>query len=180
MSSTKQIWIALIRAIGGATHGKMSMAHLREGCSAAGLADVKTVLATGNVIFASDKTEAEISAILDRVIAAHGLKNEVFLRRPDALRTSLAANPFPEAAAERPSRMLISFMKRGATANEITAACAYAGPERIALIGRDAFIDYADDIGTSKLTPVRLEKLLGQSGTARNWNTVLKLVQAAT
>ncbi len=180
MSETSQIWIALIRAIGGATHKKMSMTQLREACSEAGLADVRTVLATGNVIFRSSLQQHDIAAILDRVIAQHGLQNEVFLRRPDALRASLAVNPFPDAASGRPSRMLISFMKRAAFPSEAEAADAYEGPERIALHGLDAFIDYGEDIGTSQLTPVRLEKLLGQSGTARNWNTVLRLVKAAT
>ena len=41
--------------------------------------------------------------------------------------------------------------------------------------GREVFIDYLDSVGRSKLTPARLERLLGQPGTARNWNTLAKL-----
>lgn len=174
------IWIALIRAIGGSTHKKMSMTQLRAACEDAGFEDVRTVLATGNVVFRSDKSQTDIHAILDGVMAQHGLANEVFLREPLELQACLAADPFPDASTERPSRMLVSFMKRAPRDAEIAAASGYGGPERIALHGTEAFIDYGDEIGTSKLTPVLLEKLLGQSGTARNWNTVLKLVKAAT
>jgi uncharacterized protein (DUF1697 family) len=54
-----------------------------------------------------------------------------------------------------------------------------AGPERVAAEGRHLYIHYADGIGRSKLTTARIEKALGTRGTARNWNTVLKLRDAA-
>jgi uncharacterized protein (DUF1697 family) len=37
---------------------------------------------------------------------------------------------------------------------------------------------YPDGIGTSKLTNAIIERKLGMNGTARNWNTVLKLAAA--
>ena len=50
----------------------------------------------------------------------------------------------------------------------------YHGPERIAVVRDHAYIVYPDGAGSSKLTPALLGRPLGQ-GTARNWNTVLKL-----
>ena len=37
---------------------------------------------------------------------------------------------------------------------------------------------YPDGQGNSKLTNAVIERKLGTSGTARNWNTVLKLADA--
>jgi uncharacterized protein (DUF1697 family) len=40
---------------------------------------------------------------------------------------------------------------------------------------RHAYIYYPDGAGNSKLTPRLIETKLETRGTARNWNTVLKL-----
>ncbi|HYB00575.1 MAG TPA: hypothetical protein VED37_10205, partial [Ktedonobacteraceae bacterium] len=53
----------------------------------------------------------------------------------------------------------------------------YNGPEEIHIIGQEAFIYYPEGIGRSKLTNTLLEKKLKTAGTARNWNTILKLQQ---
>lgn len=169
-------WIALIRAIGPLTHKKMSMAQLRAGCVAAGFTDVRTILATGNVVFASDLPESENHQMLTSVIAAHDLHNDVFLRRPKDLRQVVSEDPFPEASIERPNHMLVLFMATSPSPAHIAAVEGFDGPERINVRGREAYIDYRDGVGKSKLTPVRLERLLGQPGTARNWNTIKKLI----
>ena len=44
--------------------------------------------------------------------------------------------------------------------------------------GRELYIVYPDGIGRSKLTNQLIERMLGTRGTARNWNTVLKLAAA--
>lgn len=173
------VWIALIRAIGGATHAKMSMAQLRAGCEAQGFADVQTVLATGNVIFRSDLPEPQVKSRLVRVMADHGLANAVFLRRPDDLRAAIAANPFPERVAANASNLLILFMETAPDLPAHAQPAGHAGPERVQLIGREALIDYPETIGQSKLTADRLERHFGQPGTARNWNTVQRLLAAA-
>lgn len=171
-------WIALIRAIGGATHARLSMSRLREASLAAGLGDVRTVLATGNLIFASARPEADLHQTLTAIIAAHGLgpAQEVFLRRPDELRTAVSQNPYPAAAQNRPSRLLIHALKHPPQPDNIKAVQAWPGPELCQVVGREVFIDYQDGIGTSKLTPKMLDRLLGQTGTARNWNTMARLI----
>lgn len=181
MAGSDQTWIALIRAIGGPTHALMSMADLRQASLAAGLGEVRTVLATGNLIFASLRPEAELHGLLTGVMAAHGLgpAQAVFLRRPEDLRAAVAANPFPEAARDRPSRLLIHALQSNPAPECRTALEAWRGPELCAVIGREVFIDFLDGIGTSNLTPAVLDRLLGQTGTARNWNTVAKLIAAS-
>lgn len=177
MNSQEKSWIGLIRAIGPLTHKKMSMAQLRMGCAEAGFKDVRTVLATGNIIFTTDLPRTEIGKRLADVIASHDLQNEAFLRRPNDLKRVLSEDPFPDAARDRPNHMLVFFMSTTPAASQIAALERLEGPERIMVRGNEAYIDYKEGVGQSKLTPVRLEKLLGRSGTARNWNTIRKLVE---
>ena len=179
MGTQYQHWIALVRAIGPLTHKKMPMSQLRAGCVEAGLKEVRTVLATGNVIFASELSESEIFRRLSKVVATFDLQNDVFLRRAQELKEVLAENPFPEASTERPNHMLVLFMSKQPTKSEIMAAHSFGGPERVRVIGKEAYIDYINGVARSKLTPGRLERLLGRSGTARNWNTIGKLVDQA-
>ncbi|WP_299910324.1 DUF1697 domain-containing protein [uncultured Paracoccus sp.] len=180
MNPDQDIWIALIRAIGGGTHAKLSMADLRGACAARGLRDARTILATGNVVFRSALPEAEVSDHLNGIMAAHGLTNAVFLRRPAELRQALNANPFPELATERPSRLLVMFLSQPPDPAADTLPAGYPGPERLRLIGREVFIDYPESIGQSKLTPARLERHFGQPGTARNWNSLGRILAACT
>jgi uncharacterized protein (DUF1697 family) len=175
----KAVWIALIRAIGPATHKKMSMQQLRDSCSSAGLTDVTTILATGNILFSSTDNEREISKSLTEVIESHGLDNEVFLRQPLHLEAVIARNPFTDAAVRRPHHLLVQFLAHALSPEQIPAIEDYDGPERVVVVGREVFIDYVDGVGHSKLTPATLERRLKQSGTARNWNTVRKLLYAS-
>jgi len=52
---------------------------------------------------------------------------------------------------------------------------AIKGRETVNAKGRHAYFLYPDDIGNSKLTMTVIERHLGTTGTARNWNTVLKV-----
>ncbi len=171
-------WIALIRAIGGATHARMSMAALRTAAADAGLAEPRTLLASGNLLFRSRAPEADLAVLLRRILAAHGLGNESFLRSPASVEATRAANPFPGAARERPHHLLVVFMSAAGAAPGDAGAPRWDGPERIAVVGREAFVDYPDGVGRSKLTGGRLDRMLGRTGTARNWNTVGKLAMA--
>lgn len=56
---------------------------------------------------------------------------------------------------------------------------AIVGRETTRLVGRQLYTHYPDGVGRSKFTTAVIEKHLGTRGTARNWNTVLKLDAAA-
>jgi uncharacterized protein (DUF1697 family) len=51
----------------------------------------------------------------------------------------------------------------------------YTGPERLKAIGRELYLDYADNIGDSKLPQAMAKLKFPKLATTRNWNTVLKL-----
>src|SRR5580700_3920061 len=105
------IVIALIRAIGPATHLKMSMRDLCDACTAAGLERVVTCGQTGNLLLDTRKSLSTVQTSLETVLRGFDLGNEVFLRRPHELATIIAADPFPEAVAARPSELAICFLE---------------------------------------------------------------------
>ena len=50
--------------------------------------------------------------------------------------------------------------------------------EMVEMRGPEIYLYYPDGIGRSKLTSAVIENKLDTSGTARNWNTLMKLVEA--
>ena len=44
-------------------------------------------------------------------------------------------------------------------------------------IGRELYVDYPDDIGHSKLPQAMARAKFPKAATARNWNTLLKLIE---
>jgi uncharacterized protein (DUF1697 family) len=67
-------------------------------------------------------------------------------------------------------------LKKAAGAKEVDElTAAIKGPEIVRSDGKQLYIFYPAGIGQSKLTNALIERKLGTRGTARNWNTVLKL-----
>lgn len=158
-------YVALIRAIGPVTHAKMKMAALRDACAAAGLDDVSTVGNTGNIILSSAETLAAVRKTVQAVVDSFGLgpANEVFVVKPKDMAAVVAANPFPEVAAERPHELgVCSFHK----ATDWTPLVGWDGPELLAMVGAQLIVAYPKGISTTKLN---IEKRLGARMTQRNW-----------
>jgi uncharacterized protein (DUF1697 family) len=86
------------------------------------------------------------------------------------------ANPFPEEAKRDPGRLIAMCLKGKPALDAVDALrSAISGPERVQVIGRELYIVYPDGMGQSRLTTALIDRTLGVRGTARNWNTVLKL-----
>ncbi len=169
--------IALLRGInvGGKS---IKMAALREIISTLGFTNPRTLLQSGNAVFESETQDpAQIAAQLEHGIKEHlGLDVRVMIRSPRELDAIIAGNPFPDQAEADPSHLLVTFLADAPGEAAVAALkSGYSGPESIAISGREAYLYYPAGVGHSKLTNVYIEKQLGTAGTARNWNTVLKL-----
>ncbi|MEZ5957001.1 MAG: DUF1697 domain-containing protein [Hyphomonadaceae bacterium] len=152
---------------------KVIMSELREICEAAGFTEVRTLLASGNLIVNSKLTGAKLEAKLEKVILEGlELKTDVFVRDADQLDAIIAANPFKAFTKANSTFMVVNFMRGPASKVEMEAL------EKTALTGEEisqgrdcVYIKFPNGQGQSKL---KLPKL----GSARNWNTVLKLAAA--
>lgn len=149
---------------------KVVMAELREVCEAAGFSNVRTLIASGNIVLDAKLTGAKLEAKLEKVILdGLGLKTDVFVRDADQLDAIVAANPFKPFAKTNPNFLVVNFMRGAASKAELEAM------EKTALTGEETkqgkdclYIKFPKGQGVSKL---KMPKL----GTARNWNTVTKL-----
>lgn len=172
-------YIALLRAINVGGNNMVKMADLRNLLGGLGLENAKTHLQSGNAVFnARSADRRQLSeAISDAIHQALGHRPDVILRTADELRRALDRVPF--AAAANPSLVLINFLAAPADAEGAKKISAYEGPEVAVVDGSEVYIHYPEGIGRSKFTRVPLEKLLGTRGTARNLNTVRKLLEMA-
>lgn len=171
--------IALLRAVNLGPHGKAPAAELRKLMAALSLEDGKTLLASGNLVFeAGGRSPAELETLLEAALAKQlGLKTAVMVRDAAAWAKIVEANPFPDAAKDDPSHLVVMPLKEKPSAGALDALrAAIKGREEAAVHGREAYLVYPDGIGTSKLTTKVIEAKLGTQGTGRNWNTALKLL----
>ena len=168
-------WIVLLRAVNVGGTGKLPMAGLRAMCEAIGFEDVRTYIASGNVVLRSARggahDEKQVKALLEKELARHaGKPVGVLVRTPAEMAAVLAGNPFPKAA---PNRNVVVFLD-AAPASDALAAASHRNGEEIALGRREIHIHYGDGMADSKL---RIPA--AKHGTARNMNTVAKLVKMA-
>ena len=165
------IYIALLRAVNVGGTGKLPMAELRAMCAAIGFEDVRTCIASGNVVLRSAHDGKQVKALLENGLARHlGKPVGVLVRTAEEMAAVLAANPFPDAA---PNRNVVVFLD-AAPAADALAAVSHRNGEEISLGKREIHIHYGDGMADSKL---RIPA--AKNGTARNMNTVVRLVAMA-
>jgi uncharacterized protein (DUF1697 family) len=174
--------VALLRAINLGGYQRVSMTELRDFFKRLGFDDARTLLQTGNVVFESDgRSSAELERLLEAESARRlKLPTDYFVRSAAELSRVIARNPFHAEAKSDPSHLVVAFLKDAPKKDSVEALrAAIKGRERVEVEGKQAYIVYPDGIGRSKLTNVLIERKLGARGTARNWNTVLKLAALA-
>jgi uncharacterized protein (DUF1697 family) len=174
-------FIALLRAINVGGTGKLPMRELKDACEAAGLKRVSTYIASGNIVFASERPAVVVKSLIAGLLRDRfGLtKNHTLIRKPDDLARVIAHNPFADAAATRPSLLMVTFLDGPPDAGAAKALASFEGPERLHLDGDHLYVDYVESVGKSKLTPAFLDKALKVPATGRNWNTANKLLDMA-
>lgn len=163
--------IALLRAVNVLGSGNITMADLKALCEAAGFANVRTYIASGNVIFDSRASPARIKARLEAALEPHvGRPIGVHVRSASEMAEVAAKNPFPKKA---PNRTVAIFLAR-APARDILESVRGRKNEEIRVVGREIYVHYPDGIGKSRLIIPGAKE-----GTARNMNTVAKLSELA-
>lgn len=173
-------WAALLQGVnvGGR---QLAMADLRRMLADLGFENPRTLLASGNAVFDAKETDsAKLEALLGRAFEARlGFRTDFLLRDAADLAAIRRDNPFPDVARERPSQLLVSFAREAVPADlPDRVAAVYGGPERLAVVGRELYIDFPEGQGRSQLGPAMAKLKLGGVSTGRNWNTVVKLAAA--
>jgi len=160
---------------------RLLMADFKRALEAAGHPDAQTVVATGNAVILAAAAGAALEARIEEALETTlGQSTEVFTRDGAELAAVVKANPFPKMATDDPSHLVVVFLNGQATADAVeTLRGKIKGPEEVAAGPACLYACYPDDIGHSKLTAAMIERALKLRGTARNWNTVLKMAELA-
>lgn len=166
-------FIALLRAVNVGGTGLLPMKELSGMCIELGFGNVRTYIQSGNVVFETRFSEKSVRSKLEEVLTKRlGKKADVLVRTPTELRSVLEANPFPDA---HPSRVSVVFLSNPVPKNLLDTLVAPGG-EQVRLGQREVYIHYPEGMGRSKLKL----RFPGDAGTARNINTVAKLIAMAT
>jgi uncharacterized protein (DUF1697 family) len=171
--------IALLRGINVGGHNKVAMSDLRDLFGALGLVGATSLLQSGNIVFQSERlTGAALEKLLEVETARRlNLLADYLVRSSAEWKKIVARNPFPEEAKGDPGHLVVMCLKTAPPEKKVEALQeAIAGPEILRCDGKQLYIVYPEGMGRSKLTGTVIERKLGSRGTARNWNTVLKLL----
>ena len=171
--------LVFIRGIGAASHACITMKALEQAVTDAGCGHVRSVLATGNFVVQSKLAPATIARHFDREMRRTGLERPLLLRPPEAVHRLLAAGIGHPAVDARPSRVLAHFFGTPATAAALDAIRSRATVETVFMLADEVVVDFSERISESALKLEWLERCIGSSGTARNWNTLNKVMQTA-
>jgi uncharacterized protein (DUF1697 family) len=166
--------IVLLRAVNVGGTGKLRMTELSNTLQMAGYRNVKTVLASGNIVLDTTKTPtAKLASRLENLLTEqHGLSTDIMVRTPAEWAAMINANPMPEAAQSTPSAFGVMVIKGKLDTDALTSFTDHwKGPEQIEAGEGCIYIHFPNGMGQSKL---KLPQTIG-IGTLRNWNTVCKL-----
>jgi len=164
-------YVVLLRAVNVTGNNTLPMSVLKSICEEAGFLSVRTYIASGNVIFKSKKSVAQVKALLEPALAAHaGKPIGVLVRTAAEMAAVLAANPVPHT---HPGKTVAIFLDEP-PASDCLGSLKNHTQEELRLGHREIYVYYPDGQGQS-----RLIILAAKAGTARNLNTVAKLAELA-
>ena len=165
-------YVALLRAVNVGGTGKLPMTMLAQMCEMVGFAKVRTYIASGNVVFQSDRSEDQArSALEDQLQVYASRRVGVIVRTAAEIADTLARNPF----ADSPSNRVMALFVDGALPTSPLDGVTGLKNEQVRLGKRELFVLYPDGMANTKLC-IPGEK----QGTARNMNTVAKLAEMAS
>lgn len=171
---------AFLRGINVGGHRKIGMAELRQVFEELGFTQVKTLLASGNVLFncAEEEPAALTQRIEQKLLQAFGHEIGVILRSRAEIQALVDADPFREITVTPQTRLYITFYCEPPKSDP--AALLSSGQKDFQVIrifpgAVASVLTLSAETGTTESMKI-LEKVLGKKVTTRNWNTVLKVL----
>ena len=154
------------------------MAELRGLLQEGGYEDVRTHLQSGNVVLSSSLPARKLEARLERQLAdGLGMEVRVLVRTRAELAKVVAHDPLASVATKG-SRYMVSFLSKKLpvqVARQLEQA--ELAPAQLVVHGREIYAWYPDGSRRSPAAKLLDDRKLGVISTARNWNTVTKLLE---
>jgi uncharacterized protein (DUF1697 family) len=172
-------YVAFLRGINVGGNSLIKMADLKRAFEAMGFTDVRTVLASGNVVFAYEQTdkkaltgkiESELKKILGKDICA-------MIRSLEDIKKLTASDPFKGVKETPDIKLYVTFLPGKIKPRSIQIPYAIPGFKIIGATPAEVIsvVDLSGGKGTTGAMSI-LEKEYGSNVTTRNWNTILKIL----
>ena len=173
-------YVALLRGINVGGNNKLPMKDLAALVTACGGRDVRTYIQSGNVVFgaaARVDEKALATKLSERIAADHGLAIPVVLRSAAELARAAERNPFL-AAGKAIETLHVMFLADAPDKAAVTSLDPRRSPpDELAVVGREIYLHLPNGAGRSKLTNAYFDAKLKTVSTARNWRTLLALIE---
>ncbi len=172
-------YVAFPRGINVGGHNKLKMEDLRRGFASWGFQNVKTLLASGNIIFEAQDSDPNVLAeIVGRRIAeTFGMDVSVIVRTLNQIKRILDTNPFDGVTITKQTRLYVSFLPGR---HQSKLKFPYESLEKdfkiLSAMEREVYsvLTLNPQSGSIKAMGI-LEKEFGRNITTRNWNTITKI-----
>ena len=176
------VYISLLRGINVGAHKRMKMEKLRASCATLGFGQVATYIQSGNLIFKGAKlSPSAVSKKIEKQIECDfGFHADVITRTAQELKKVIDSNPLLREPGTDESKLHVVFLPGAPSAEGVkNLESLTLAPDRVRVAGSEIYFYFPNGVSGSSLWKHNLDRVLGISGTMRNWNTVNKLLEMA-
>jgi uncharacterized protein (DUF1697 family) len=169
-------YAALLR---GVSPINAKMPELKRAFEAAGFDEVRTVLASGNVVFSSKAaTESVLERRAETAMQAELGKAFLTIVRPiDALSRLLASDPYAGFQLPKAAKRVVTFV-RGRPQTNLDLPIELGGAHIVGMTDAEVFTAYVPNPRGAVFMQL-IEKTFGKQVSTRTWDSVKKIVAAA-
>ena len=176
------VYISLLRGINVGANKRMKMEKLRASCAKPGFTQIATYIQSGNLIFKGARLSLEtVSKKIEKQIECDfGFHADVVTRTANELKKIIGSNPLLDEPGTDESKLHVGFFSAAPSAEAIKKLESLTlAPDRVRVRGAEIYFYFPNGVSGSSLWKHNLDRVLGISGTTRNWNTVSKLLEMA-
>src|SRR3954454_5476020 len=175
MPKAKSAYILLFRGVGGAT--QLPTAPLREALTEAGFENVATYINSGNAVLRRHLPREKVIAVVAAICKGRfGFTKAILAPTLEEWSALIDNNPFPQAVAT-PTCLYAGVLAQEPAAEAVGRLRGFAAEgEGIEAVGKVAYLHTPGGFGRSRLAE-KFDRGIGVVNSARNWNTVLKLME---
>jgi uncharacterized protein (DUF1697 family) len=179
---TATSYVSFLRGINNIGSKTVKMEKLKRILETNGFQNVKTILASGNIIFETtiSETSTLITEIEKQLKKKLGYKVSVVLRTLDELQLLIKSNPFKQIKITPRTKLLLTFLPEKPV---IRLKIPYKSPDKdftvIRIVGKEIYsvVNLLPNKRPYRIISF-LEKEFGKKITNRNWSTIMKIVNA--
>lgn len=190
-------YVAFMRGLNVGGH-QVKMTDLKSLFESIGFQNVKTLLASGNVIFETDSSNIQ-SRIEESFQKKYGYESRTIIRSIAEIERLIKLDPFKDINVTKNTRLYITFLNHRSDSPDYV----HAGRHGVKTpSGKNFKIPYTSPDGTFKILHLSdselsstlelkdgkgtvdymsvIEKEFGKDVTTRNWNTILRIMKAVS